>query len=85
MLGVDKKDQLLHLYLVERKRVNKCYMKLFRRHLKVKIVNFLVIYTQNIERNVDHIKFWIELVKDLFVKYSILREISGYHDSGNIV
>jgi hypothetical protein len=31
MVGVNKKDQLLQMYLVERKRMNKWYMKLFRR------------------------------------------------------
>jgi hypothetical protein len=33
MGGVDLKDQLLHSYLTERKRMNKWYMKLFRRLL----------------------------------------------------
>jgi hypothetical protein len=34
MIGVDLKDQLLHSYLIERKRMNKWYMKLFRRLLE---------------------------------------------------
>jgi hypothetical protein len=33
MIGVDLKDQLLHSYLIERKRMNKWCMKLFRRLL----------------------------------------------------
>jgi hypothetical protein len=31
MIGVDLKDQLLHSYLIERKRMNRWYMKLFCR------------------------------------------------------
>jgi hypothetical protein len=44
MDGVDKKDQLLQMYLVEKK--SKLYLKLFRRLLKATILNSLVIYRQ---------------------------------------
>jgi hypothetical protein len=37
MLGVDLKDQMLQSYLLERKKVTKWYMKLFRRLLNVAI------------------------------------------------
>jgi hypothetical protein len=46
MGGVDKKEQLLQVYLVERKRVNKWYMKLFRRLPNATVLNVLTIYTQ---------------------------------------
>jgi len=44
-----------------------------------------VIYRQNLERNVDHLKFMIDLVEVLLVKYSILRGVSGHHDGDNNV
>jgi hypothetical protein len=80
MGGVDKKDQLLQTYLVERKRMSKWYMKLFRRLLNATVLNSLVIYRQNIGRNIDHLKFRTDLVQGLLVKYSVQRRISGNHD-----
>jgi hypothetical protein len=47
MIGGDLKDQLLHSYLIERKRMNKWYMKLFCRLLNTSILNALIIYTGN--------------------------------------
>ena len=71
MRGVDKKDQLLQTYLEERKRMNKWYMRSFRRLLNATVLNSLVIYRQNTGRNIDHLKL---------VKYSVQRRISGNHD-----
>jgi hypothetical protein len=47
MIGVDLKDQLLHSYLIERKRMNKWYMKLFRRLLNISILNAMITYRGN--------------------------------------
>lgn len=44
----EKKDYLLHMYLVGRKRINKCYMKLFSMILNAILLRFLVIYEKNI-------------------------------------
>ena len=79
MRGVDK-YQLLPMYLVERKRMNKWYMKLFRRLLNTTVLNSLVTYRQNIGRKVDHLKFRTDLVK-----HSMLCEMSGHHDGHNTV
>jgi len=57
MGSVDKKDQLLQTYLVDRKRMSKWYMKLFGRLLHARVLNSLVIYKHNVEQNVDHLKF----------------------------
>jgi hypothetical protein len=65
---VDKKDQLVQIYLVERKRINKWFMK-FRRLLNATVLDSLVIYRQNIGREVDHLKFRVDLVEGLVVKY----------------
>jgi hypothetical protein len=78
--GVDKKDQLLQTYLIERKQMNKWYMKLFRRLLNATVLNSLVIYGQNGGRNVDHLTFRIELVEGLLVNYSVQRKVPGHHD-----
>jgi hypothetical protein len=44
MLGVDLNYQMLQSYLLERKRITKWYMKLFRRLLNIAIHNAMVIY-----------------------------------------
>jgi hypothetical protein len=49
------------------------------------VLNSLVIYTQNEEQNVDGLKFRIDLVEGLLVKYSVLRGVSDQCDDGNIV
>jgi len=46
------------------------------------VLNSLVIYTQNEEQNIDRLKFRIDLVEGLLVKYSVLHGVSA-HDSGN--
>ena len=61
--------------------MNKWYMKLFRRLLNATVLNSLVIYRQNIGRNIDHIKFRIDLVEGLLVKYSVQRRISGNQEN----
>jgi hypothetical protein len=84
MGGVDK-DQLLQMYLAERKRMNKSYMKLLRRLLNATVLNALVIYRQNVGRNIDHLTFRIELVEGLLVKYSVQRKVPDHHDGDNTV
>jgi hypothetical protein len=70
---------------VERKRMNKWYMKLFRRLLNAMVLNSLVIYRQNIGQNIDHIKFRMELVEGLLVKYSVQHRMSGNHDGDKTI
>jgi hypothetical protein len=60
---IDKKDQLLPVYLVERKRMNKWYMKLFRRLLSAMVFNSLIICRYNTGHNVDCLKFHIDLME----------------------
>jgi len=43
MGGVDLKDQLLQPYLLERKKMTKWYIKLFRRLLNTTVLNCIVI------------------------------------------
>ena len=46
MGGVDLKDQLLHMYMVERKKMSKWYLKLFKRLLNATVLSSFVVYRQ---------------------------------------
>ncbi|PNF18924.1 hypothetical protein B7P43_G18030, partial [Cryptotermes secundus] len=87
MIGVDLKDQLLHSYLIERKKMNKWYMKLFRRLLNTSVLNALIIYKSNTGKNIDQLSFRIELVEGLFLKYAsaVEHKVPGRHASDNSV
>jgi hypothetical protein len=85
MGGIDKKDQLLQVYLVKRKGMNKWYMKLFRSLLKATFLNFPQHIQENIRWKVDDLKFWIDLIEELLVKYSMQHEVPGYHGDDNTV
>jgi hypothetical protein len=47
MGGISLKDQLLQMYLIERKRVHNWYMKFCRRLLNATVLNAMIIYTHN--------------------------------------
>jgi len=53
MGGVDLKDQLLHMYMVERKKMTKWYLKLFKRLLNSTVLNSFVVYRQVTGRNIQ--------------------------------
>jgi hypothetical protein len=74
MIGVDLKDQLLHSYYIERKHMNKWYMKLFRGLLNTSILNAMIIYRRNTGKTTDQSSFRIQLVEGLFVKYASAAE-----------
>jgi hypothetical protein len=81
MGGADLKDQLLHSYLIEIERMNKWYMKLFRR-----ILNVMIMHRNNTGKRTDFI-FQHSIVEGLFVKYANVTEckIPGLHSSDNTV
>jgi hypothetical protein len=68
--GVDLEDQLLHSYLIERKRMDMLYIKLLHRLLN-KIPNSLMIYRNNVAKIIDQLSLRIKLVEELFVKYAM--------------
>jgi hypothetical protein len=74
MGGVDLKDQLLQSNLIERKRMNKWNMKLFRRLPNTSILNAMIIYRNNMGKRTDQLSFRIQLVEGLFVKYANVLE-----------
>jgi hypothetical protein len=87
MMGIDLKDQLLHSYLIERKCMDKWYMKLFCRLLNTSILNAMIIYRRNTGKTIDQLSFRIELIEGLFVKYAsaVEHKVPGRHSSDNTV
>jgi hypothetical protein len=70
MLGVDLKDQMLQLYLLEQKKGTKWYMKLFKRLLNVAIHNSMVIYQYHPNKEtMDTLQFRLSLVQGLMEKH----------------
>jgi len=57
MGGVDLKDQLLQPNLLERNKMTKRYIKLFRRLLNITVLNCMVICgTNSGQTKIDHFK-----------------------------
>lgn len=69
MGGVDLKDQKLSMYLVERKRGVKWYIKMFKRLLNVSIHNALVLHVTSLKRRnklpLTHREFRYQLAQSL--------------------
>ena len=69
MGGVDLKEQLLHMYMVERKKMTKLYLKLFKRLLNSTVLSSFVVYRQEVMgRNLQQLSYRIQLVEGLFMK-----------------
>ena len=88
MGGVDLKDQLLRMYMVERKRMTKLYLKLFKRLLNSTVLNSIVVYRQVTGKNIEQLSYRIQLVEGLFTKYSCAageRSVPGRHASNNTI
>ncbi|XP_068085205.1 piggyBac transposable element-derived protein 4-like [Anabrus simplex] len=88
MGGVDLKDQLLHMFLVERKRTTKWYIKLFKRLLNATVLNSLIIFRQATGTSIEQLSYRIQLVEGLFTKYARTggeRNIQGRRASDNTV
>ena len=88
MGGADLKDQLLHMYMVKRKRMSKWYLRLFKRLLNYAVLNWIVVYQQVTGRNIEQLSYRIRLVEGLFTKYARAAEtwnVLGRHTSNNTV
>ena len=69
-MGGHLKDQLLQPYFLERKKMTKWYIKLFRRLLNVTVLNCMVICRANSgQTKIDHFKFRVELVQALLIEH----------------
>jgi len=56
--------------MVEREKMTKWYLKLFKRLLNSTVLNSFVIYRQVTGRNIQQLSYRIQLVKGLFKKYA---------------
>ena len=78
--GVDLKDQLLHMHMVERKKMTKRYLKLFKTLLNSTVLNLFVVYRQVTGRNIQQLSYRIQLVEGLFTKY--VHDVETWSASG---
>ena len=82
MCGFHLKDHLLQHYILERKKMTKCYIKLFRRLLNNLVLNWMVICRTNTGQTIiDHFKFRVELIQALLIEHGSesVRKFRGYH------
>ena len=69
MGGVDEKDQLLQPSLLERKKMSKWYIKLFRGLINITVLNCMVICRANSgQTKIDHFKFRVELIQAILTE-----------------
>ena len=75
-------------YLLERKKMTKWYIKLFRRLLSITILNCMVICCTNSEQaKIDNFKFRVELVQALLIEHKSesVRKFQGHHSTNKNV
>ena len=85
---MDLKNQLLHMYMVERENMTKWYLKRFKRLLNYTVLNFFLVCRQVTERNIQQFSYGIQLVEGSFTKYSLVVEtqsVPGQQASDNTV
>ena len=85
---VDLKDQLLHMYIVERKKVTKWYLRLFKRLLNSTVLNSFVVYRQAMGRKIQQLSYRIQLVEGVFTKCACAgetRSVPGRKASDNTI
>ena len=70
MERVNLNEQLLHMYMVEKKKMTKWYLKLFNRLLNATVLNSFVVYRQVTGRKIQQLSYRIQLVEGLFTKYA---------------
>jgi len=86
--GVDLKDQLLHTYKIERKKMTKWYLRLYKRLLNSSVLKLFVVYRQVMGRNIQQLLYRTQLVEGLFTKYARAAEtpsVPGRQAPDNIV
>lgn len=69
MGGVDLKDQMLSMYLIERKRGIKWYLKVFKRLMNISILNIYIIHRANSTNPLSHRQFRYKLAEQLVQRY----------------
>lgn len=83
MGGVDLKDQKLSMYLMERKRGTKWYVKVFRRLLNCSILNSFIMYKchEGVQK-MDHRQFRYVLAEALSLESMYIQRIRPAATSG---
>lgn len=73
MGGVDKKDQMLSAYPIERKRTQVWYKKLFRRLLNVSVLNAFILYKKStaLQQIAKHREFRKNLINALLARHNV--------------
>ena len=87
-VGVDLKDNLLHMYMIERKKMTKWYLKLYKRLLNSTVLNSFVVYRQVTGRNIHQLSYRIQLVEGVFTKCACAgetRSVPGWKASDNTI
>ena len=74
IMGVGLKDQVLHMYMVDRKKMTKWYIKLFKRLLNGTVHFSFLVYLQVTGRSIQQRSYRIQLVECLFTKYACAAE-----------
>lgn len=69
MGGVDRKDQMLEPYLLERKRCKKWYLKLFKRLLNASILNARILLESSSGSSQDHLACRLRLIQQIMEKH----------------
>jgi hypothetical protein len=72
MGGVDLKDQMFQPYLLERKKGNKWYIKIFKRLLNVAVHNTVVLFRATTgSQKLDYLSFRLALIKGLIETHGL--------------
>lgn len=66
---VDLKDQMLSMYLIERKRGLKWYLKVFKRLMNISILNIYIIHRANSTNPLSRRQFRYKLAEQLVQRY----------------
>jgi hypothetical protein len=72
------------MYLVERKRMPKWYMKLFRRLLNATVLNAMIIYRRNMGKKIRQLAFRVSFLEALFEQFANKRGLPGRQAAENI-
>jgi hypothetical protein len=84
-MGQVLQDQLLNMYLVEWKRMQKWYMKLFRSLLNATVLN-AIIYRHNTGKKIDQLAFRVNLVEAIFEQFANPeRKVRGRRPAENTI
>lgn len=72
MGGVDRKDQILSMYPIERKRTRVWYKKFFRRLLNVSVLNAYILFKAS-QPDYSHRKFRKVLVTQILARHTVIK------------